>query len=69
MLGCGIAKDENADCHSGPAPESRHKRLDTGSRSPLVNTLRNQFFEPSKEVIDTILVGQTQVKDGFLAND
>jgi len=34
---------------------------------PLVNALRNQFARPTKELIDTILVGQAQVKDGFLA--
>lgn len=34
---------------------------------PLVYALRNQFTEPSKEMIDTILVAQNQVKDGFLA--
>lgn len=34
-----------------------------------MNTLRNHFFDPSKEVIGTILVRQTQIKDGFLAND
>ena len=33
---------------------------------PLVNALRNQFARPTKELIDTILVGQAQVKDGFL---
>jgi hypothetical protein len=34
---------------------------------PLVNALRKQFARPTKELIDTILVGQAQVKDGFLA--
>jgi hypothetical protein len=34
---------------------------------PLVNALRNRFVDPSKEIIDTILVAQAQVKDGFLA--
>jgi hypothetical protein len=34
---------------------------------PLVDVLRNQFSGPSKEMINTILVAQTQVNDGFLA--
>ena len=33
---------------------------------PIVDVLRNQFAGPSKEMIDTILVAQNQVKDGFL---
>jgi len=32
----------------------------------VVNALRNQFAGPTKEVIDTILVAQTQMKDGLL---
>jgi hypothetical protein len=32
-----------------------------------VDALRNQFAGPSKEMINTILVAQTQVNDGFLA--
>jgi hypothetical protein len=34
---------------------------------PLVDALRNQFAGPTKEMMDTILVAQNQVKDGFLA--
>ena len=37
------------------------------SRVPLVNALRNQFAWPTKELIDTSLVAQAQVKDEFLA--
>jgi len=33
---------------------------------PLVDALRNQFAEPSKQVMDTILVSQSQMKNGFL---
>ena len=33
---------------------------------PMVDALRNQFAGPSKEMMDTILVAQNQVKDGFL---
>ena len=33
---------------------------------PLVDALRNQFVGPSKELMDTILIAQNQVKDGFL---
>jgi hypothetical protein len=33
MPGWGTTKDENAACHSGLDPESRHKRLDIGSRT------------------------------------
>jgi hypothetical protein len=33
----------------------------------MVDALRNQFTGPSKEMIDTILVAQNQVMDGFLA--
>lgn len=36
---------------------------------PVLNILRNKFLDPSKEEIDTILVGQTQLKDGFSAED
>lgn len=36
---------------------------------PLVSTLRNQFSDPSKAIISTVLIAQNQVKDGFLAND
>ena len=36
---------------------------------PFVDVLRNQFAEPSKKMIDTILVAQNQVKDGFLSPD
>ena len=32
---------------------------------PLVDVLRHQFAGPSKEMLDTILVAQNQVKDGF----
>jgi len=35
--------------------------------SSLVDALRNQFAGPSKEMMDTIIVAQNQVKDGFLA--
>jgi len=34
---------------------------------PLMDALRNNFAGPSKEMINTILVAQTQVNDGFLA--
>lgn len=33
---------------------------------PLVDALRNQLSNASKEVISTILIAQNQVKDGFL---
>jgi len=33
----------------------------------LVDALRHQFINPTEELIDTILVAQSQVKDGFLA--
>jgi len=36
------------------------------NRVPMVDALRNQFTGPSKKMIDTILVAQNQVKDGFL---
>jgi hypothetical protein len=32
-----------------------------------VDALRNQFAGPAKEMMDTILIAQNQVKDGFLA--
>ena len=38
-----------------------------GDWLPLVDVLRHQFAGPSKEMMDTILVAQNQVKDGFLA--
>ena len=38
----------------------------SGSWLPLVDALRNQFAEPSKQVMDTILVSQSQMKSGFL---
>jgi hypothetical protein len=34
---------------------------------PLVDALRHQFAGPSKEMMDTIVISQSQVKDGFLA--
>ena len=34
---------------------------------PIVNVLRNQFAELTKEMAGTILIAQNQVKDGFLA--
>ena len=34
---------------------------------PMVNVLRDQFASPSKEMMDTLLVVQNQMKDGFLA--
>lgn len=34
---------------------------------PLAEALKNQFAGPSKEMIDTIIVAQIQVKDGFLS--
>jgi len=37
-----------------------------GAWLPLVDALRNQFAEPSKQVMDTILVSQSQMKNGFL---
>jgi len=32
----------------------------------MVDALRNQFIKPTKELMATILVAQSQVKDGFL---
>lgn len=33
---------------------------------PIVDALRNQLSNASKEVINTIIIAQNQVKDGFL---
>jgi hypothetical protein len=33
----------------------------------MVDSLRHQFAGQSKEMMDTILVAQSQVKDGFIA--
>jgi len=35
---------------------------------PLVDTLRNQLSHASKDVIDTIVIAQSQMKDGFLTS-
>jgi hypothetical protein len=40
MPGWGTTKDENAACHSGLDPESRHKSLDSGSRIGVRDRLR-----------------------------
>jgi len=39
-----------------------------GCRIALVNVLRNQFDESSKEIAGTILIAQNQIKDGFLVS-
>ena len=60
-----IIAEKKKGCRAGEATFSKEKVI-FGGRLPSVDELRNQFANPSQVIVDTVLIAQRKLSDGFL---
>ena len=61
----GIIAEKKKICRAEEAVFSNEKGIFNGW-FPLVEELRKQFANPSQAIVDTVLIAQSQLSDGFL---